>query len=71
MNASVSRTMIPNPTDGPYPWILMSRKDLLDSAGLTAPKTIDELYEIGKKVTDPAKGTLGNGPAAAPSHRSG
>jgi len=47
---------IPNPTDGPYPWILMSRRDLLDAAGLQAPKTIDELYETGKRVTDPAKG---------------
>jgi putative aldouronate transport system substrate-binding protein len=47
---------VPNPTDGPFPWILMSRKDLLDAAGLQTPKTIDELYEIGKKVTDPGKG---------------
>jgi putative aldouronate transport system substrate-binding protein len=47
---------IPNPTDNPFPWILMSRKDLLDAASLKAPTTIDELYEVGKKVTDPAKG---------------
>jgi putative aldouronate transport system substrate-binding protein len=47
---------IPNPTDGPFPWILMSRKDMLDAAGLQAPKTIQELYDIGKRVTDPAKG---------------
>jgi putative aldouronate transport system substrate-binding protein len=47
---------IPNPSDNPYPWILMSRKDLLDAAGLPLPKTIDELYDLGKKVTDPGKG---------------
>jgi putative aldouronate transport system substrate-binding protein len=47
---------IPNPTDGPYPWVMFTRKDLLDAAGLQAPKSIDELYEIGKKVTDPNTG---------------
>jgi putative aldouronate transport system substrate-binding protein len=47
---------IPNPTDGPFPWILMSRKDMLDAASLQAPKTLQELYDVGKKVTDPAKG---------------
>lgn len=46
---------IPNPTDGPFPWALFSRRDLLDAADLQAPKTIDELYEIGKKITDPNK----------------
>jgi putative aldouronate transport system substrate-binding protein len=47
---------VPNPTDGPYPWVLLSRRDMLDAAGLAAPTSIDELYEIGRKVTDPAKG---------------
>jgi putative aldouronate transport system substrate-binding protein len=47
---------IPWPTDGPFPWALFYRKDLFDKAGLTFPKTSDELYSIGKEVTDPAKG---------------
>jgi putative aldouronate transport system substrate-binding protein len=47
---------VPNPTDGPFPWALFQRKDLLDKAGLTAPKTIDELFAIGKEVTNPGKG---------------
>jgi len=48
---------VPNPTDGPFPWALFHRKDLLDKAGLAVPKTIDELFSIGKEVTNPAKGT--------------
>nr|MDT0662969.1 extracellular solute-binding protein [Micromonospora sp. DSM 115978] len=47
---------IPNPTDGPFPWMMFQRKDLLDAAGLTAPTTIDGLLEFGKEVTDTAKG---------------
>ncbi|MGX7675164.1 extracellular solute-binding protein [Plantactinospora sp. DSM 117369] len=47
---------VPCPKDGPFPWALFYRKDLLDAAGLGYPKTIDELFEVGKKVTDPGKG---------------
>jgi putative aldouronate transport system substrate-binding protein len=47
---------VPNPTDGPFPWVLFHRKDLVSKAGLTYPKTIDELFTIGKQVTDPDKG---------------
>lgn len=47
---------VPNPTDGPFPWALFYRKDLLTKAGLAAPKTIDELFSFGKQVTNPGKG---------------
>ncbi|MCA2213135.1 extracellular solute-binding protein [Jidongwangia harbinensis] len=47
---------IPNPTDGPFPLALFYRKDLLDKLSLTYPRTIDELFEVGKQVTDPGKG---------------
>jgi putative aldouronate transport system substrate-binding protein len=47
---------VPWPTDGPFPWALFYRKDILDKAGATYPKTLDELYAIGKQFTDPAKG---------------
>jgi putative aldouronate transport system substrate-binding protein len=47
---------VPNPKDGPFPWAMLYRKDLLDAAGLTYPKTIDELLEVGKQVTNPTKG---------------
>ncbi|GAB3984290.1 extracellular solute-binding protein [Plantactinospora veratri] len=47
---------VPCPKDGPFPWALFYRKDLLDAAGLGYPKTIEELFEVGKKVTDPGKG---------------
>lgn len=47
---------VPNPTDGAYPWVLLARKDLLDAASLPMPKSIEELYEVGRKVTDPGKG---------------
>jgi putative aldouronate transport system substrate-binding protein len=47
---------VPNPTDGPFPWALFQRKDLLDKAGLTAPKSIDDLFAVGKEVTNPGKG---------------
>lgn len=42
---------VPYPTDGPFPWALFYRKDLTDRAGVEAPKTIDELYQFGKKLT--------------------
>ncbi len=47
---------IPYPTDGPFPYALFYRKDLTDRAGLAAPKTIDELYTFGKKLTNPDRG---------------
>lgn len=47
---------VPFPTDGPFPWGLFYRKDLTDRAGVEAPKTIDELYAFGKKMTDPGRG---------------
>jgi putative aldouronate transport system substrate-binding protein len=47
---------IPNPTDNPYPWVLLHRKDLFDATGNALPKNINELFEVGKKVTDPTKG---------------
>ncbi|MEP7240436.1 MAG: extracellular solute-binding protein [Devosia sp.] len=31
---------------------LFYRKDLFDAAGLTPPKTLDEMLEVGKKLTD-------------------
>ncbi|MCW6003686.1 extracellular solute-binding protein [Micromonospora sp. CPCC 205371] len=46
---------VPNPTDGPFPWALFTRKDLLDDRGLTIPKSLDELLTMAKQVTDPAK----------------
>ena len=48
---------VPWPTDGPFPWALFYRKDLLDKAGQTFPKSLDELMSVGKAVTDPAKST--------------
>jgi len=47
---------VPFPTDGPFAWALFHRKDLLDRAALAAPTSPDELYQLGKQVTDPAKG---------------
>jgi putative aldouronate transport system substrate-binding protein len=47
---------VPFPTDGPFPWALFYRKDICDKAGVAAPKTIDELYAFGKKMTDPKRG---------------
>jgi len=47
---------IPYPTDGPFPWALFYRKDLCDRAGVEAPKNIDELYQFGKRMTDPQRG---------------
>ncbi|MEG3635963.1 extracellular solute-binding protein [Micromonospora palythoicola] len=47
---------VPFPTDGPFAWAMFYRKDLLGAAGLATPTSPDELYEFGKKATDPAKG---------------
>ncbi len=46
---------VPNPTDGPFPWALFSRKDLLDARGLATPTSLDELLALAKEVTDPAR----------------
>ncbi|GAA4671582.1 extracellular solute-binding protein [Phytohabitans rumicis] len=46
---------VPNPSEGPFPWALFTRKDLLDARGLTMPKSLDELLTVAKEVTDPAK----------------
>ncbi|BCJ62053.1 extracellular solute-binding protein [Micromonospora endophytica] len=46
---------VPNPTDGPFPWVMFTRKDLLDARGLTVPTSLDELLAIAKEITDPAK----------------
>jgi putative aldouronate transport system substrate-binding protein len=48
---------IPFPTDGPFPWALFYRKDLTDKAGVSAPTTIDALYDFGKQMTNPSRGT--------------
>ncbi len=47
---------VPFPTDGPFAFGLFHRRDLFARAGLTAPTSPEQLYEIGKQVTDPAKG---------------
>ncbi|HEX6765711.1 MAG TPA: extracellular solute-binding protein, partial [Polyangiaceae bacterium] len=47
---------VPFPTDGPFPYGLFYRKDLTDKAGVEVPKTIDELYQFGKKLTKSDKG---------------
>jgi putative aldouronate transport system substrate-binding protein len=47
---------VPFPATGPFPWALFYRKDLTDKAGVEPPKTIDELYQFGKKMTNPDKG---------------
>ncbi len=47
---------VPFPPDGPFPWALFYRKDLTDRAGVAAPKTIDELYDFGRKMTDAVRG---------------
>jgi putative aldouronate transport system substrate-binding protein len=44
---------IPNPTDGPFSWVLFHRRDLFEEAGLTMPASIDELRQIAEEVTDP------------------
>jgi putative aldouronate transport system substrate-binding protein len=47
---------VPNPTDGPFPWVLFHRKDVFDKIGAKMPATIDELYQVGKQITNPSKG---------------
>jgi putative aldouronate transport system substrate-binding protein len=47
---------VPYPASGPFPWALFYRKDLTDKAGVEPPKTIDELYQFGKKLTNPDQG---------------
>ncbi|GLY25894.1 extracellular solute-binding protein [Micromonospora sp. NBRC 101691] len=47
---------VPFPTDGPFAYALFYRKDLAARSGLGAPTSPEELYEFGKKATDPAKG---------------
>jgi putative aldouronate transport system substrate-binding protein len=47
---------VPWPTDGPFPLALFYRKDLFDKVGATYPKSLDELYALGKQFTDPSKG---------------
>lgn len=46
---------VPNPTDGPFPWALFTRKDLLDARGLGVPTNLDELLTAARQVTDPAR----------------
>ncbi|MER5426656.1 extracellular solute-binding protein [Streptosporangium roseum] len=44
---------VPFPTE-PYPFGLLYRKDLFDKNGWNAnPKSADELYQLGKEITDP------------------
>lgn len=47
---------VPFPVDAPYPSVLFYRKDVADERGIAAPTTLDELYEFGKKFTNPGKG---------------
>ena len=47
---------VPNPTDGVFPWVLFQRQDLVTKLGVTNPKNIDELFDIGKQVTNARKG---------------
>ncbi|RKP49851.1 sugar ABC transporter substrate-binding protein [Cohnella endophytica] len=44
---------------GIYQRQLFYRKDLFAEKGLEVPKTWEELYEVGKKLTDPAKNKYG------------
>ena len=43
---------VPFPTE-PYPSALLYRKDMFDKNGWPLPKTADELYRLGKEITDP------------------
>lgn len=47
---------VPFPTDGPFPYALFYRKDLAVKEGVEVPKTIDEFYRFGKKMTKADKG---------------
>lgn len=44
---------IPNPTDNPFPWALLYRKDLVDAGGMGAPQTLHDLFSFGKQFTKP------------------
>lgn len=44
---------VPFVNDNPFAWGLFHRKDLVDPLGVGLPTTAEELYEIGKEVTDP------------------
>jgi multiple sugar transport system substrate-binding protein len=44
---------------GFYQRMLYYRKDWLEAAGIPVPKTVSELYEAAKKLTDPANGRYG------------
>ncbi|RIV39364.1 extracellular solute-binding protein [Micromonospora radicis] len=46
---------VPNPTDGPFAWVMFSRKDLLDARGLAVPTSLDDLLAVAKQVTDPGR----------------
>lgn len=46
---------VPFPTDGVFPWAMFYRKDLTDKLGVEPPRSLDALYEFGKKLTDPKK----------------
>ncbi|MEO8180266.1 MAG: extracellular solute-binding protein [Deltaproteobacteria bacterium] len=47
---------VPYPTNGPFPLGLFYRKDLCDRASVAVPRTIDELYAFGKRMTQPERG---------------
>ncbi|BBH66382.1 sugar ABC transporter substrate-binding protein [Actinoplanes sp. OR16] len=47
---------VPFPSDNPFPSLLFYRKDVADQRGIAAPTNLDELYDFGKKMTDPDSG---------------
>ncbi len=47
---------VPFPTNGPFPWALFYRKDLLDQLDVELPKNIEEFHRLGKELTRPEKG---------------
>lgn len=42
---------VPFPSDG-FPWALFYRKDIFDQVGAAPPKTTEELFALGKQLTD-------------------
>jgi putative aldouronate transport system substrate-binding protein len=46
---------VPYPTEGVFPWAMFYRRDLTNELGIAPPSSIDELYQFGKKVTNPEK----------------
>ncbi|MFC0529863.1 extracellular solute-binding protein [Phytohabitans kaempferiae] len=46
---------VPNPSEGPLPWALFTRRDLLDERGLAIPASLDDLLAAARQVTDPAR----------------